>query len=391
MPQEAEVKPSASCFVERFNGGADVSDWDLWVWTPAGRARRTTMIVVMRSGATPQEVEHVIERLREAGYREQVSVGEETTVIGVIGSGFPPDFVGKLEMLPGVAQAYRLSKPYKLASRDFRPQSSVVRVGDLSIGADEFVVMAGPCSVESRDQMVLTAQRAKAAGARVLRGGAYKPRTSPYSFQGLGEEGLEYLAEARQTTGLPIITEVLDPADVPLVAQYTDILQLGTRNMQNFPLLRAVGAVDKPVLLKRGMAATIEEWLMAAEYILHAGNDRVILCERGIRTFETAARNTLDLSAVPIIKKLSHLPVIADPSHGTGKWYLVKPMAMAAAAVGADGLIIEVHPDPDNALSDGPQSLNLDNFDRLMEDLRGVTAAVGRSLGGEMVSSAPGR
>jgi 3-deoxy-7-phosphoheptulonate synthase len=349
------------------------------------------MIVVMRSGATPQEVEHVIERLREAGYREQVSVGEETTVIGVIGSGFPPDFVGKLEMLPGVAQAYRLSKPYKLASRDFRPQSSVVQVGDLRIGADEFVVMAGPCSVESRDQMVLTAQRAKAAGARVLRGGAYKPRTSPYSFQGLGEEGLEYLAEARETTGLPIITEVLDPADVPLVAQYTDILQLGTRNMQNFPLLRAVGAVDKPVLLKRGMAATIEEWLMAAEYILHAGNDRVILCERGIRTFETAARNTLDLSAVPIIKKLSHLPVIADPSHGTGKWYLVKPMAMAAAAVGADGLIIEVHPDPDNALSDGPQSLNLDNFDRLMEDLRGVTAAVGRSLGGEMVSSASGR
>jgi 3-deoxy-7-phosphoheptulonate synthase len=345
----------------------------------------------MRSGATPQEVEHVIERLREAGYREQVSVGEETTVIGVIGSGFPPDFAGKLEMLPGVAQAYRLSKPYKLASRDFRPLSSVVQVGDLSIGADEFVVMAGPCSVESREQMVLTAQRAKAAGARVLRGGAYKPRTSPYSFQGLGEEGLEYLAEARQTTGLPIITEVLDPADVPLVAQYTDILQLGTRNMQNFPLLRAVGAVDKPVLLKRGMAATIEEWLMAAEYILHAGNDRVILCERGIRTFETAARNTLDLSAVPIVKKLSHLPVIADPSHGTGKWYLVKPMAMAAAAVGADGLIIEVHPDPDNALSDGPQSLNLDNFDRLMEDLRGVTAAVGRSLGGEMMSATSGR
>jgi 3-deoxy-7-phosphoheptulonate synthase len=349
------------------------------------------MIVVMRSGATPQEVEHVIERLREAGYREQVSVGEETTVIGVIGSGFPPDFAGKLEMLPGVAQAYRLSKPYKLASRDFHPQASVVQVGDLSIGADEFVVMAGPCSVESREQMLLTAQRAKAAGARVLRGGAYKPRTSPYSFQGLGEEGLEYLAEARQKTGLPIITEVLDPADVPLVAQYTDILQLGTRNMQNFPLLRAVGAVDKPVLLKRGMAATIEEWLMAAEYILHAGNDRVILCERGIRTFETAARNTLDLSAVPIIKKLSHLPVIADPSHGTGKWYLVKPMAMAAAAVGADGVLIEVHPDPDNALSDGPQSLNLDNFDRLMEDLRSVTAAVGRSLGGEMAATASGR
>ncbi len=345
------------------------------------------MIVVMRSGATPQEVEHVIERLREAGYREQVSTGEETTVIGVIGSGFPPDFAEKLEMLPGVERAHRITKPYKLASRDFKPMSTVVRIGDLEIGGDEFVVMAGPCSVESREQVLDTARRSKAAGARVLRGGAYKPRTSPYSFQGLGEQGLEYLAEAREVTGLPIITEVLDPSDVQLVSRYTDILQLGTRNMQNFPLLRAVGASDKPVLLKRGMAATIEEWLMAAEYILHAGNSQVILCERGIRTFETAARNTLDLSAVPIIKKLSHLPVIADPSHGTGKWYLVRPMAMAAAAVGADGLLIEVHPDPDSALSDGPQSLNLDNFDRLMDDLRAVTSAVGRRLGGAPVAA----
>ncbi|HWP27953.1 MAG TPA: 3-deoxy-7-phosphoheptulonate synthase, partial [Chloroflexota bacterium] len=327
------------------------------------------MIVIMQSGATPEQVERVIERLREAGYREQVSLGEERTVIGVIGTGFPPDLGEKLEMLPGVERTHRITKPYKLASREFRPISTVVRVGDLEIGGDEFIVMAGPCSVESREQVLETAKAVKAAGARILRGGAYKPRTSPYSFQGLGEQGLEYLAEAREVTGLPIITEVLDPGDVPLVAKYTDILQLGTRNMQNFPLLRAVGAQDKPVLLKRGMSATIEEWLMAAEYILHAGNDQVILCERGIRTFETAVRNTLDLSAVPVVRKLSHLPVVADPSHGTGKWYLVKPMALAAAAVGADGLLIEVHPNPDAALSDGPQSLNLDNFAALMADL----------------------
>jgi 3-deoxy-7-phosphoheptulonate synthase len=336
------------------------------------------MIVVMQSGATPEQVEQVIERLREAGYREQVSTGEERTVIGVIGTGFAPDLPEKLEMLPGVERAHRISKPYKLASRDFKPIDTVIHVGDMDIGSDEFVVMAGPCSVESREQVLETAHSVKAAGARALRGGAYKPRTSPYAFQGLGEQGLEYLAEARRVTGLPIITEVLDPADVPLVADYTDILQLGTRNMQNFPLLRAVGAQGKPVLLKRGMSATIEEWLMAAEYILHAGNDKVILCERGIRTFETAVRNTLDLSAIPVVRKLSHLPVMADPSHGTGKWYLVKPMALAAAAVGANGLLIEVHPDPDNALSDGPQSLNLPNFAAMMDDLRRVTDAVGR-------------
>ncbi len=338
------------------------------------------MIVVMQSGATPAQVQHVIDRLREAGCREQVSTGEERTVIGVIGTGFPPDLGEKLEMLPGVERTHRLSKPYKLASREFRPVDTVVQIGDLAIGTDELVVMAGPCSVESRDQVLQTARAVQAAGARVLRGGAYKPRTSPYSFQGLGEQGLEYLAEARAVTGLPIITEVMDPADVSLVAQHTDILQLGTRNMQNFPLLRAVGAQDKPVLLKRGMSATIEEWLMAAEYILHAGNDRVILCERGIRTFETAVRNTLDLSAIPVVRKLSHLPVVADPSHGTGKWYLVPPMALAAAAVGAHGLLIEVHPDPDAALSDGPQSLNLDNFTALMGDLRRVSHAVGRSM-----------
>jgi 3-deoxy-7-phosphoheptulonate synthase len=347
------------------------------------------MIVVMSSGATPQQVQHVIDRLHEAGFREQVSTGEERTVIGVIGTGITPELGERLEMLPGVERTHRISKPYKLASRDFKPIDTTVQVRDLTIGGDEFVVMAGPCSVETREQVLETAHRAKAAGARVLRGGAYKPRTSPYSFQGLGEQGLEFLSEAREETGLPIITEVLDPGDVELVARHTDILQLGTRNMQNFPLLRAVGAEQKPVLLKRGMAATIEEWLMAAEYILHAGNPNVILCERGIRTFETAARNTLDLSAVPIVKRLSHLPVIADPSHGTGKWYLVPSMALAAAAVGADGLLIEVHPNPDAALSDGPQSLNLDNFDALMGELRKITEAVGRTLSDGRVASSP--
>jgi 3-deoxy-7-phosphoheptulonate synthase len=299
--------------VGRRNGNG--SRWSSAAW------REVSMIVVMRTGASPEQIQHVVDRLHEAGYQEQISTGEERTVIGVIGSGFPPDFAEKLEMLAGVEGAHRLTKPYKLASRDFKPRDTVVELGDLRIGADEFVVMAGPCSVESREQVLQTAQSAKASGARVLRGGAYKPRTSPYAFQGLGEPGLEYLAEARRVTGLPVITEVLDPADVSLVAQYSDILQVGTRNMQNFPLLRAVGAVDKPVLLKRGMSATIEEWLMAAEYILHAGNDQVILCERGIRTFETAVRNTLDLSAIPVVKKLSHLPVIVDrataPASGT--------------------------------------------------------------------------
>lgn len=349
------------------------------------------MIVVMRSDATPSDLEHVVARLHELGFREQVSTGEERTVIGVIGTGITPELGERLEMLPGVERTHRISKPYKLASRDFKPVDTTVQVRDLAIGGDEFIVMAGPCSVESREQVLETARSAQSSGARILRGGAYKPRTSPYSFQGLGEEGLEYLAEAREVTGLPIITEVLDPADVELVGRFTDILQLGTRNMQNFPLLRAVGAQDKPVLLKRGMSATIEEWLMAAEYILHAGNPNVILCERGIRTFETAARNTLDLSAVPIVKKLSHLPVVADPSHGTGKWYLVRPMALAAAAVGADGLLIEVHPNPDAALSDGPQSLNLDNFASMMDDLRKVTGAMGRDLAGAPATSGAGR
>jgi 3-deoxy-7-phosphoheptulonate synthase len=289
----------------------------------------------------------------------------------------PQDLIAKLDALPA---APRSTKPYKLASRDALPANTIVRVGDLRIGGDELVVMGGPCTVESREQLLDTARAVKAAGARVLRGGAYKPRTSPYSFQGLGEQGLEYLAEAREATGLPVITEVLDTADVELVARYTDILQLGTRNMQNFALLRAVGATDKPVLLKRGMSATIEEWLMAAEYMLAAGNPNVILCERGIRTFETAVRNTLDLSAVPVVKQLSHLPVIVDPSHAAGQRYLVKPLSLAAAAVGADGLLIEVHPDPDAALCDGPQSLGLEQFQELMVEVGRVAGMVGRTV-----------
>jgi 3-deoxy-7-phosphoheptulonate synthase len=336
------------------------------------------VIVIMRPDATSDQIAQVVARIQEAGFRGEVMAGSQQAIVGVLGTPIPSELGERLELLPGVERTQRVSKPYKLASRDYRPFDTVIRVGEVTIGADEFVVMAGPCSVESLDQVLRTAHAVKAAGARILRGGAYKPRTSPYSFQGLGVQGLEYLARAREETGLPIITEVLDTADVPTVAAYADILQIGTRNMQNFALLRAVGRANKPVLLKRGMSATIEEWLMAAEYILNAGNPQVILCERGIRTFETAVRNTLDLSAIPVVKRLSHLPVIADPSHGTGKWYLVRPLALAAAAVGADGLLIEVHPDPDTALSDGPQSLNLDNFAALMAQLQPVTSAVGR-------------
>ncbi len=338
------------------------------------------MIVIMSSQANETQIQGVLTRLESKGLQGHRSGGEERTVIGVIGTRFEPQLGEQLEMLPGVEKVTPISKPYKLASREFKPFDSVIRVGDLEIGGRDLMVMAGPCSVESLDQMMETALAVKAAGATVLRGGAFKPRSSPYSFQGMGEEGLRILAEVRERTGLKIITEVMEPEQVKAVAEHSDILQIGTRSMQNFPLLREVGKVDKPVLLKRGMAATIEEWLMAAEYVMAAGNFNVILCERGIRTFETAVRNTLDLSAVPVIKRLSHLPVIVDPSHGTGKWYLVRPMALAATVAGADGLLIEVHPTPDTAVSDGPQSLNLPNFAELMDSLRGVAPAVGRAL-----------
>ncbi len=338
------------------------------------------MIVVMSSHATEPQIQGVLERLRSKGLDGHRSGGEERTVIGVIGTRFEPQLGEQLEMLSGVEKTTPISKPYKLVSREFQPFDSVINVDGLKIGAGELSVMAGPCAVESMEQMMETALAVKAAGARVLRGGAFKPRTSPYAFQGMGEEGLDILAEVGQRTGLKIITEVMEPEQVDMVAAHADILQIGARSMQNFPLLREVGRVAKPVLLKRGMAATIDEWLMAAEYIMAAGNFNVILCERGIRTFETAVRNTLDLSAVPVAKRLSHLPVIVDPSHGTGKWYLVKPMAMAAVAAGADGVLIEVHPTPDTATSDGPQSLTLPNFRELMDTLRVVGSAVGRQL-----------
>ncbi|MBV9327275.1 MAG: 3-deoxy-7-phosphoheptulonate synthase [Chloroflexi bacterium] len=338
------------------------------------------MIAVMQPGATAEDIEHVVEVLRLHNLKAQISKGEQRTVIGVIGTGFPDDLLESLEVLPGVDRVTRITRPYKLASRDFRPLDTVVTAGGQRIGGPEFVVMAGPCSVESREQLVQTATGVAASGATLLRGGAFKPRTSPYAFQGLGTDGLDLLEEGRAQTGLPIITEVMEPGQVERVAQTADVLQIGARNMQNFPLLKEIGRSDKPCMLKRGLSATIEEWLMAAEYVMHAGNPNVILCERGIRTFETATRNTLDLSAIPLIKRLSHLPIIADPSHGTGHRYLVQPMALAAAAAGADGLIIEVHPQPETALSDGPQSLTLEGFAELMATLEQVLAAVGRPL-----------
>jgi 3-deoxy-7-phosphoheptulonate synthase len=339
------------------------------------------MIAVMQTSATAEDIEHVVEVLRLHNLKGQISSGEERTVIGVIGTGFPDDLLETLEVLPGVDRVTRITRPYKLASRDFKPDDTIVKAGwGQRIGGRDFVVMAGPCSVESRDQLLRTAESVAASGATLLRGGAFKPRTSPYAFQGLGIDGLGLLEEASRLSGLPIITEVMDPGQVERVAESADVLQVGARNMQNFPLLKEVGRTGKATMLKRGLSATIEEWLMAAEYIMHAGNPNVILCERGIRTFETATRNTLDLSAIPLIKRLSHLPVIADPSHGTGHRYLVKPMALAAAAAGADGLIIEVHPDPETALSDGPQSLTLDDFEDLMATLEQVLTAVGRPL-----------
>ena len=285
-----------------------------------------------------------------------------------------------LEVVDGVDTVLRVTKRYKLPSREFHPEPTRFTVRDVTIGGDEVVVVAGPCSVETAEQTIATARRCKAAGASILRGGAFKPRTSPYEFRGLGEEGLKILDEARAETGMPIITEVLTPADLELVARYTDILQIGARNCQNYLLLEEAGKSGVPVMLKRGMSVLIEEWLSAAEYIMAQGNPNVILCERGIRTFETATRNTFDLNAVPVIKRLSHLPIFADPSHGTGKWYLVPAMSLAAVASGADGLMIEVHPNPDHARSDGGQSLTFENFDRLMPQLNAVAAAIGRSV-----------
>ena len=339
------------------------------------------MIIVMTTTATEEDVQNVIQRLQRDGWDGQINRGAERVVIGVVGTGFPGDYQEHIEMLPEVESVTRITKPYKLASRDFKHADTVIDVNGVHIGGgSDFVVMAGPCSVETRDQINVTARAVADGGARLLRGGAYKPRTSPYSFQGLGEEGLEYLAEARRATGLPVITEVMEPEEVDVVEKYTDVFQIGTRNMQNFPLLRRVGQSRKAVMLKRGMSATIEEWLQASEYILAEGNKDVMLCERGIRTFEPMMRNTLDIAVVPMMRRLTHLPIIVDPSHGTGKWYLVTPMALAAAAAGADGIIVEVHPDPDNAWSDGPQALTPANFEAMMRSLEGVVAATGRRV-----------
>ena len=342
------------------------------------------MIIVMKTGSQDREIADVLARLDNLGLKGHLSRGVERTVIGVVGvTAAVPDLRERLSMIPGVEDVVPISRPYKLASREFKPDDTVIKVGGVKIGGNEVVVIAGPCAAETREQVMSTARAVKAAGASILRGGAFKPSTSPYSFRGLGEEGLKLLAEAKEETGLPLITEVLTPDDVELVVRYADILQVGARNMQNFILLDEVGRANKPVMLKRGMSATIQEWLLAVEYILSQGNRQVILCERGIRTFETYTRNTMDVSAVPIIHKLSHLPIVADPSHGTGKWYLVAPMALAAVAAGANGLMVEVHPTPDTALKDGAQSLTFEHFEDLMRQLVPVAAAMGRSVAGK--------
>ncbi len=339
------------------------------------------MIIIMRPDATEEQVNYVVEKLKVHGFGTHLSKGVERTVIGAIGDKSAIE-LETIQMLPGVSEIVPIRKPYKLVSREFQKADTVVKISErLSIGAGQKIaVIAGPCSVESEQAIIEVAAEVKKAGAAALRGGAYKPRTSPYSFQGHGKKGLEMLKKAKEKTGLPIVTELLDTRDAELVAQYADVIQIGARNMQNFILLREVGKMKKPVLLKRGGGATIEELLMSAEYIMSEGNHNIILCERGIRTIETYTRNTLDLSAVPVIKKLSHLPVIVDPSHGTGKWDLVAPMSLAAIAAGADGLIIEVHPNPAEAMSDGPQSLKPETFSALMKQLQAVARAVGREL-----------
>jgi len=337
------------------------------------------MIIVMKMGASQEEIENMVKRVESLGFRTHLSRGEERTIIGVIGDERPVD-KDSLARMQGVERVVPILRPFKLASRDFQAEDTVFKLNGHSIGGQKIIVMAGPCAVESRAQIIETAHLVKEAGAHLLRGGAFKPRTSPYSFQGLGEEGLQYLADARQATGLAVVTEVMAPEQVPLVAQYADVLQIGTRNMQNYALLHAVGESGMPVLLKRGLMSTIEELLMSAEYILSHGNRRVILCERGIRTFETYTRNTLDINAVPVLKELTHLPVVVDPSHATGKWHLVNAVSRAAIAAGADGLIIEVHPNPEQAVSDGAQSLRPARFAELMTELRPVAHAVGRTL-----------
>ncbi len=339
-------------------------------------------IIVLKTGATDDEIKHIVKKLESRGLKAHISQGTERLIIGVIGdtSKVTEEEEDSIRAASGVENVVRILKPYKLASREFRKENTVISVRGVEIGGKKIPVMAGPCAVENRTVLTSIAEKVKAAGAAFLRGGAYKPRTSPYSFQGLGEEGLKYLAEAREKTGLAIITEIMDPRDLDVIVEYTDILQIGARNMQNFRLLLEVGSAQKPVLLKRGLSSTIKEWLMSAEYIMSRGNHQVMLCERGIRTFETATRNTLDLSAVPLLKQLTHLPVVVDPSHGVGKRDLVAPMTKAAVAAGADALIIEVHTNPEEAMSDGDQSLIPGEFEKLMKELKPIAQAVGREI-----------
>lgn len=337
------------------------------------------MVVVTEPGVTEKQIEDIIKALNEYGFDVHRSTGVRQTVLGAI--GVRPDFDHRqIELLPGVAEVIRVTEPYKLASRSFRKDGTIVDVGGVKIGGDEVVIMAGPCSVESPEQIHIIAQQVVQAGAKILRGGAFKPRTSPYAFQGLGEEGLRHLKEAADAYKLKSVTEVMDRSQIAVVEKYADILQVGARNMQNYAFLKELGKASKPILLKRGLAATIEEWLMSAEYILAGGNQNVILCERGIRTFETATRNTMDISAIPVIKKKSHLPIIADPSHGIGIRDKVIPMARAAVAAGADGLMVEVHHDPDHAKSDGAQSLFPEQFRQMMREVRMIAEAIGRTI-----------
>ncbi|MGC8964165.1 MAG: 3-deoxy-7-phosphoheptulonate synthase [Brevinematia bacterium] len=337
------------------------------------------MIIVLKKEATDEDIDHIIKKVKEHGLEAHISKGIEKIVIGVVGDDNKILNV-PIESFNNVEQVIRITKPYKLASRDFHPHNTVIDVGTVKIGSDELAVIAGPCSVETKDQITYVAKEVKRYGANILRGGAFKPRTSPYSFQGLGKEGLELLKMAKEATGLPIITEVLDPRDVELVNEYADILQIGTRNAQNFPLLKEVGKIRKPVLLKRGLAMKADEWVMSAEYIMAGGNYNVILCERGIRTFETATRNTLDINIIPVMKERTHLPIILDPSHATGKSKYVHDMALAAVAAGADGIMIEVHNDPENAWSDGEQSITPEQFGKLMEKVKLIAQIVGRKV-----------
>ncbi len=338
------------------------------------------MIIVMAPDATPEEMEKVENTIRELGYTPHAIVGVERKVIGAVGDERGKDRLQSIETMGGVESVFPILKPYKLASREVKSTNSVIQVGGVSIGGPAIAIIAGPCSVESKEQICTTAKLVKSSGASFLRGGAYKPRTSPYSFQGMEEDGLKLLAAAREVSGLPIVTEVMNPREIDLVAKYADIIQVGARNMQNFSLLKELGQINKPILLKRGMMNTIKEFLMSAEYVLSEGNHQVILCERGIRTFETATRNTLDISCIPVLKKETHLPIIIDPSHATGHWDMVESMSRASIAAGADGLIIEVHPDPVNAFSDGPQSLKPEKFARLMENLRPFAELMGPTL-----------